>query len=121
MKTALRIFGIFVATLLFLSIEIGDKPIFGHIYKLISPATKGAQKVAENFFNSSADQTQHYSKKLFENSAPKMGDSVRSKMSGIKMFLIFRYLVLRCSLEKLYIFNGKACLLPFYVTLGGQI
>jgi hypothetical protein len=84
MKTALRIFGIFVATLLFLSIEIGDKPIFGHIYKLISPATKGAQKVAESFFDSSVDQTQHYSRKLFENSAPKMGDSVRSKMSGIK-------------------------------------
>ena len=84
MKTALRVFGIFVATLLFLSIEIGDKPIFGHIYKLISPATRGAQKLAESLFDSSVDKTQHYSKKLFDNSAPKVKDSIRSKMSGIK-------------------------------------
>jgi hypothetical protein len=84
MKTALRVFGIFVATLLFLSIEIGNKPIFGHLYKMISPATKGAQKLAESLFDSSVDKTQHYSKKLFDNSAPKVKDSIRSKMSGIK-------------------------------------
>jgi hypothetical protein len=84
MKTALRIFGIFVATLLFLSIEIGDKPIFGHIYKLISPATRDAQKLAESFFDSSVDQTNNYSKKLFENSSPRLRDSVKSKMSSIK-------------------------------------
>jgi len=84
MKTALRVFGIFVATLLFLSIEIGNKPIFGHLYKMISPVTKGGQKLAESLFDSSVDKTQHYSKKLFDNSAPKVKDSIRSKMSGIK-------------------------------------
>jgi hypothetical protein len=84
MKTTLRVFGIFVATILFLSIEIGREPIFGHIYNVISPATKGAQKVAENFFGSSVDKTQDFSKKLFENSVPKVKDSVKSKMSAIK-------------------------------------
>ena len=84
MKTALRILGIFIATLLFLSIEINQKPIFGYIYKIISPATKGAQEIAEGFFDSSVDKTQHYSKKLFENSVPKVRDSLKSKMSGIK-------------------------------------
>jgi hypothetical protein len=84
MKTALRIFGIFIATVLFLSIEINQKPIFGHIYKIISPMTRGAQEIAEGFFDSSLDKTQHYSKKLFDNSVPKVKDSVKSKMSGIK-------------------------------------
>lgn len=84
MKTTLRIFGIFVATLLFLCIELGNKPIFSHIYKAISPATRSAQNLAESLFGSSIDKTQHFSKKLFENSAPKVKDSVRSKMSGIK-------------------------------------
>lgn len=84
MKTALRIFGIFIATVLFLSIEINQKPIFGHIYKLISPMTRGAQEIAENFFDSSINKTQHYSKKLFDNSVPKVKDSVKSKMSAIK-------------------------------------
>jgi hypothetical protein len=84
MKTAIRIFGIFIATILFLSIEIGGKPIFGHIYKVISPMTKSAQKVTEGFFDSSVDQTQDFSKKLFENSVPKVKDSVRSKMSGFQ-------------------------------------
>jgi hypothetical protein len=84
MKTIIKVFGIFVVTLLFLSIEIGSKPMFGHIYKLISPATKGTQKIAEGLLGSSVDKTQHFSKKLFENSAPKVRDSVKSRMSGIK-------------------------------------
>lgn len=84
MKTALRIFGIFVVTLLFLSIELGNRPIFGHIYNFISPTTKSAQRLTESLFDSSVNKTQHFSKKLFDNSAPKVRDSVRSKMSGIK-------------------------------------
>ena len=84
MKTILGIFGIFLATVLFLSIEIGNRPIFGHIYKVISPATKYTQKGVENLFGAGVDSTQRYSKKLFENSVPKVGDSVRSKMSATK-------------------------------------
>lgn len=84
MRFLLGIFGSFFATVLFLSIEIADKPIFGHIYKTISPATKSAQRSLENFFDSSVDKTQRYSKKLFQNSVPKFSDSVKSKMSATK-------------------------------------
>lgn len=84
MKKILGIFGIFIATVIFLSIEIGNKPIFGHIYNVISPATKGAQNATENFFDRSVNKTEKYSKKLFDNSIPKVKDSVKSKMSAVK-------------------------------------
>ncbi len=84
MKKCLQFFGIFVATVLFLSIEIGNKPIFSHIYKAISPATKAAQNATENFFNNSVDSTQKYSHKLFDNSVPRVKDSVKSKASSLK-------------------------------------
>lgn len=84
MKTTLRFFGIFFATIFFLSIEINNNHIFGHIYGLVSPATKAAQKLAESFFDSSVEETQDFSKKLFDNSIPKLKDSVKSKMSAIQ-------------------------------------
>ena len=84
MKYGFGVLGIFIATVLFLSIEVSDKPIFAHIYKVISPATTAAQEATENFFDSSINKTQRYSKKLFDNSVPKVGDSVKSKMSGLK-------------------------------------
>lgn len=84
MKIVLGCFGIFIATVLFLSIEVNNRPIFGHIYKTISPATKSAQYATEDFFGSSVKTTKTYSKKLFDNSNPKLRDSVKSKMSAVK-------------------------------------
>lgn len=84
MKKILGIIGIFVATVIFLSIEIGNKPIFTHLYKVISPATKGAQHATENFFNRSVTNTESFSKKIFDNSIPKVKDSVKSKMSSVR-------------------------------------
>ena len=84
MRKILGVFGIFIATVLFLSIEIKHEPIFGHIYGLISPATKSVQDATENFFDSSYDKTHRYSKRLFENSIPKVDDTVKSKMSSAK-------------------------------------
>jgi hypothetical protein len=84
MKTILGIFGIFIATVLLLAIEINGKPIFGHIYRVISPATQSAQEATENFFDRSVNKTQKYSRKLFDNSVPKVNDAVKSKMSGVK-------------------------------------
>lgn len=84
MRTILGAVGIFFATVLFLSIEIKEKPIFGHIYNVISPATRSAQSGVENFFGSSYEKTHRYSKRLFENSVPKVGDSVKSRMSAAK-------------------------------------
>ena len=83
MKTALKIFGIFIATFLFLSIDIKGKTIFAHMYKFISPMTKTAKNAVENFFDSSVNTTQSYSKKIFDNSVPRVKDSVKSKMSGL--------------------------------------
>lgn len=84
MKTLFSIFGLLVVLLLFLSIEINDKPIFAHIYKIISPATQYAQNTAEDLFSKSVDSTQTYSKKLFNNSEPKVRDAVKSKLSSTK-------------------------------------
>lgn len=75
---------ILIAFLLFLSIEIGSKPIFGHIYKVISPLTKSAQNATEDFFSKSVDSTQDYSKKIFDNSVPKVKDSVKAKASAMR-------------------------------------
>jgi hypothetical protein len=84
MKTFFKIFGIFLSTILFLSIEVRDETIFSHIYSGISPATKMVQTSVERFFDSSLNNTHRYSKKLFENSVPKLKDSVKSKMSSSK-------------------------------------
>jgi hypothetical protein len=84
MKTILKIFGIFLSTILFLSIEVKDETIFSHIYSGISPMTQTVQSAVENFFDSSLNKTHRYSKKLFDNSVPKLKDSVKSKMSSSK-------------------------------------
>lgn len=78
LKTTLLLFVFF----LFLCINIGDKPIFAHFYKLVSPATNYVQNKTEDFFNSSVSSTQTYSKKLFDNSIPRVKDSVDSKLSS---------------------------------------
>ena len=83
MKTALKIAGIVIGLILFLSITVKDKPIFAHIYSLISPITTASQRATEGFFARSVNSTQRYSKKLFDNSTPNM-DTVKSQMSGIQ-------------------------------------
>lgn len=88
MKTILKIFGLLFGFLLFLTIEIKDKPIFTHIYGVISPATQYAQNTTEDFFARSFSSTQTYSKKLFDNSVPKVKDSVKSKLSAQKKILV---------------------------------
>jgi hypothetical protein len=80
MKTTLKFFGFFLAVVLLLSITINDKTIFTHIYAVISPGTKGAQKVTESFVDSAVVTTKKYSKKIFDNSVPK----VKSKMKNAK-------------------------------------
>jgi hypothetical protein len=84
MKTVIGIFGIFTSTVLFLAIEINGEPIFSHIYEVISPATQATQKATEDFFDRSMNKTQRYSRKLFDNSVPKVNDAIKSKMSGVK-------------------------------------
>lgn len=84
MKMIINTLAMFTATVLFLSIEISDRPVFDHIYKRISPATQAMQDKAEAFFNGTVDGTQKVTKKFFDNSTPKIKDSVKSKMSSVK-------------------------------------
>lgn len=83
MKTVFKITGLLFGFLLFLSITVNDKPIFSHIYKVISPATTYSQEAVASFFDRSMNSTEKYSKKLFDNSVPKrVKDSVDSKLSS---------------------------------------
>jgi len=82
MKTALKICGIIIGFFVFLSITVKNKPIFNYIYEVTSPATKFAQNATEEFFGRSVNSTEEYSKKLFDNSVPKVRDAVDSKLSS---------------------------------------
>lgn len=82
MKTVLKIFGVLFSFLIFLSITIYDKPIFSYIYDVISPATTYSQDLTAKLLNKSVILAQKYSKKLFDNSVPRMRDSVDSKLSA---------------------------------------
>jgi hypothetical protein len=84
MKTAAKIFGLLIAFFLVLSITVKDQPLFSYVYDFISPATKSAQDATEGFFKRSVSGTQSYSKKLFDNSVPRVKDSVKSKLSSTK-------------------------------------
>lgn len=84
MKIFFQIFGIVLLTILTLSITIKNKTVFAHIYKVISPMTISAQTATEDFLGDSVKSTNKYSKKIFENSVPKLKDSVKSGMSSTK-------------------------------------
>lgn len=82
MKTAAKFFGLLIAFLIVMSINVNDKPIFAYVYDFISPATNSAQDATEGFFKRSMSSTSSYSKKLFDNSVPRVKDSVKSQLSS---------------------------------------
>ena len=83
-KSFIKLFVLTITLVLVLSVTVKDKPLFTHIYNFISPATTSAQKATEGFLKSSLSTTQTYSRKLFDNSVPKMKDSVKSRLSSNK-------------------------------------
>ena len=82
MKSIFKTIGILTAFLCFLSINVDGKPIFNSIYRVISPITLSAQEVTEAFLKRSVSNTKDYSKKIFDNSVPKVKDTVKSKFSA---------------------------------------
>ena len=80
--SAIKMTGLFILFLFVMSVSVMDKPLFMHAYKVISPITKYAQSTAEDFIGRSLSGTQSYTKKIFDNSVPKVKDSVKSKMSS---------------------------------------
>lgn len=82
MTNIIRILGISAVLVLVLSITVGNKTIFDHIYAAISPATIPVQDATESLFARSYKATSDYTKKLFANSVPKVKDSVKSGLSA---------------------------------------
>lgn len=82
MTTLLKISGLLFAFMVFLTITVNEQPIFFHIYKVISPATTYVQDSTERLFSKGLAKSQVFSKKLFDNSVPRMKDSVKSKLSA---------------------------------------
>lgn len=83
-KSALKITVLLFVFTFILSFEVKNKTLFHHIYGLISPASQLAQKKAAGLIEESLDTTQDYTKKLFNNSVPRLRDSVQSRLSSTK-------------------------------------
>jgi hypothetical protein len=81
-KTAIKTFVLFITTILVLSINIKDRPLFSYIYDVISPATESVQDSVASFFSDSFSNTHKVSKQLFDNSVPKVKDKISSKLSA---------------------------------------
>jgi hypothetical protein len=82
MRLALQLCAFSLMMFFGLCITINNKPIFSHIYEVISPATKATQRGVESLAAASYKSAERFSKKLFSNSVPKVKDSVRSGLSA---------------------------------------
>ncbi len=82
MKSLFKTIGTLCAFLLFLSIRIDSSTIFDSVYEVISPITISMQETTESFLKRSVSNTKNYSQKIFDNSVPKVKDSVKSKFSA---------------------------------------
>ena len=80
--SSFKIISLSLVIIFILSININQKPAFYYINEAISPLMETAQKGVENFFQRSLHGTKIYSKKIFENSVPKVNDSIKSKLSS---------------------------------------
>jgi uncharacterized membrane protein YukC len=82
MINCLRILGIAIGLILLLSITVKKRTLFSYVYSVISPLTINVQHATESFLASSFTSTQDYTKKLFDNSLPRVKDSVKSHLSS---------------------------------------
>lgn len=81
-KSAIKVTVLLFVFVFILSIDVGNRTLFSHLYELVSPATKFAQKKTKGFLEESLSTTKDYSKRLFDNSVPRLKDSVKSKLSS---------------------------------------
>lgn len=82
MKTALQIAGICALTIFVLCMNVNGKPIFTPVYSVLSHITIPFQNATGSLLSSALDSTQDYSRRLFNNSVPKMRDAVKSRASA---------------------------------------
>jgi hypothetical protein len=85
MKTIGKVFGTLILFIFIFSLTVNDKPIFNYFYEIVSPLTKLSQNAAKNFLKNSVSITENYSKKLFDNSVPKIKASARSSILEDRM------------------------------------
>jgi hypothetical protein len=81
-KSAIKLTILTIGLVFLLAVDVGGKPIFTHIYQFISPATKQAQKSTSGILEKSISATKDFGKMLFDNSEPRVKDSVKSSLSS---------------------------------------
>ena len=82
MKTILKCVGVCSLTIFLLCLNVNGKPIFESVYSVLSHVTIPFQNVAESWVASAFESTQEYSRKIFQNSLPKVKDSVKSRLAA---------------------------------------
>jgi len=83
MKSVLKVSGLLIVFLIFLSITVKDKPIFNYIYSGISPLTIESQNIVEDFVKRTLSGTKNYSVKIFDNSNPRFKEVMDTKVSSL--------------------------------------
>jgi len=81
--SAIKTTFLFFAFTFVMSLTIKEKPLFMYVYGVISPATQFIQDTTKTAIQKSLAGTQSLTKKLFDNSVPKL-DSVKTRLSGNK-------------------------------------
>jgi hypothetical protein len=82
MKTILKIFGLCFLTVFGLCLNINGKPVFEPVYSALSHVTIPFQNATGSLLANAMKSTQEYSRKIFNNSVPKMKDAVKSRASA---------------------------------------
>ncbi len=86
MKTLLKILGLCFLTMFVLCLNVNGKPIFEPVYSALSKISIPFQKATESLLASAISSTQEYSRKLFNNSVPKVRDAVKSRAAAPSRF-----------------------------------
>ncbi len=82
MKTALKIVAVCALTVFVLCLNVNGRPMFEPVYSVLSHITIPFQNVTGSVLASALTSTQDYSRRLFNNSVPKVRDAVKSRASG---------------------------------------
>ena len=82
MKTLLKIIGLCFLTVFVLCLNINGKPLFEPVYSVLSHVSIPFQNATASLLASAASSTQEYSRKLFNNSVPKVRDAVKSRAAA---------------------------------------
>ncbi len=82
MRTLLKIVGLCFLTVFALCLNVNGKPVFEPVYSVLSHLTIPFQNATGSLLSSAMNSTQEYSRKLFNNSVPKVRDAVKSRASA---------------------------------------